>query len=209
MQDNAADAIRKGDATAVDYLRKAIALEPENTKTQKLLAQMINDQHSEAETLLTAGNLDEASTAIEHCRPPHHRIHPDRQPETPSQPRNPSRTGQAQTSTDTGCRRHWNGNGNTTATTTNATTSSDDTNDTTQYLERAQRAISYGNLSSGDDRSESAVSYLSSLLEKTPDHPEALKLLEKVVTLQQDNAVSLLRKRDTEKARTSLDESQR
>jgi hypothetical protein len=90
--------------------------------------------------------------------------------------------------------------------TTTSTTAVDD--DARQYLERAQRAISFGNLNTGDDRGESAVAYLSTLLEKTPAQPDALKLLAKVATLQQENASAAMRKRDTEKARTALDNSQ-
>lgn len=213
LQDKAADAIRKGKLfsndpdtpSAVDYLRKAVALEPDDTKTQKLLAQMINDQHSEAETLLAAGKLDEASTLLSTA---------DRLITEFTLEDSLKRQVSLESEVEQAKRKQALEPGATATTTTSAITSPDltststETGDATQYLERAQRAIGYGNLSAGDDRSESAVAYLSTLLEQTPDHPEALKLLEKVVTLQQDSALAMLRKRDTEKARSSLNDSQ-
>ncbi|MGB3919128.1 MAG: hypothetical protein WBL07_16965 [Thiothrix litoralis] len=221
LQDNAADAIRKGklfstdpeQPAAVDYLRKAVSLEADNIKTQKLLAQLINDQHAEAEALLAAGKLDEASKrlrttddliseftladSLKRQVSLESAVKQAQRKQALEQETNPSAPDTSDNATDT----------TTPATSTSDVTESSDDN-AQQYLERAQRAISYGNLNTGDDRSESAVAYLSTLLEKTPDHPEAMKLLRKIVTLQQDEALAMLRKNDTEKARAALDNSQ-
>lgn len=216
LQDKAADAIRKGNLfstdpnqpAAVDYLRKAVALEADNTKTQKLLAQLINDQHTEAEALLTAGKLEEASKLLsttdrlitEFTLADDLKRQVSLETEV-EQAKRKQALEQASSSTTTAP---------SPMTTPSATGSiiSNTTDDARQYLERAQRAISFGNLSTGDDRSESAIAYLSTLLEKTPNQPEALKLLKKVVTLQQDDALTLLHKHDTDKARTALNDSQ-
>jgi tetratricopeptide (TPR) repeat protein len=223
LQDNAAAAIRQGNLfstdpeqpAAVDYLRKAIAMNADDTKTQKLLAQLINDQHTEAEALLSANKLDEASTLLSTA---------DRLITEFTFADGLKRQVSLETEVEQAKRKQALAQATTTSSTvtaTNATTPpsvATDTNTTTnttavdddarQYLERAQRAISFGNLNTGDDRGESAVAYLSTLLEKTPAQPDALKLLAKVATLQQENASAAMRKRDTEKARTALDDSQ-
>lgn len=216
LQAQAADAILQGKLlsnnpdtpAALDYLRQAIALEPDNTQTQTLLAQLINQQHAEAETLLNTGKLDEASkllntadrliteftladslkrqVSLEAAVSQAQRkqaLAPQPEPETP-------------------------------AATAATITSPEPIPDTaapaadTNNLVRARAAIDYGNLSRGDDRSDSAITYLSPLLEKIPNHPEARALLEKIVDTQQKAASTHLSKRDTEKARTALNDSQ-
>lgn len=224
LQDNAAAAIRNGNLfstdpaqlAAVDYLRKAIALNTDDAKNQQLLAQLINDQHTEAEALLNAGKLEEASTLLSTAD----RLITEftfadglkRQVSLETEVEQAKR--KQALAQETSSNITATTDGTLPATPTDATSNSTSTSptavddDTRQYLERAQRAISFGNLNTGDDRGESAVAYLSTLLEKTPDQPDALKLLEKVATLQQDNALALLRKRDTDNARTALNDSQ-
>ncbi|MEZ5454139.1 MAG: hypothetical protein R3E93_15170 [Thiothrix sp.] len=217
LQEKAADAIRKGKLVseepdtlaALDYLRKAVALEPDNIKTRKLLAQMVNDQHAEAENLLTQGQAEEAGKLLaatdrlitEFTLADSLKRQVSLETEVEQAKRKAALAAENNGEPDTAKAADADKN----TTDTNAETA--DTN-TTQYLERARRAIGYGNLNSGDERSESAVAYLSTLLEKSPSQPEALKLMEKVATLQQEKAVSYLGKRDTETARSWLDESQ-
>lgn len=71
-------------------------------------------------------------------------------------------------------------------------------------LARAREAIDRGHLS----HNEGALDYLEPLLATTPNHPAARELLEKVVDAHQSAAREHLGKRDTEKARAALDESQ-
>jgi tetratricopeptide (TPR) repeat protein len=85
---------------------------------------------------------------------------------------------------------------------------SGENNKAQHYIERAKRAIDYGNLTEGDDRSESATQYLETLLSEYPNHNEGTKLLAQVAQLQQDAAQAALRKGNTEKARKALDASQ-
>ncbi|OQX07889.1 MAG: hypothetical protein BWK73_26915 [Thiothrix lacustris] len=212
LQAQAADAILQGkllsdnpdSPAALDYLRQAIALEPDNTQTQTLLAQIINQQHAEAETLLNTGKLDEASkllntadrliteftladslkrqVSLESALGQAQRkqaLAPPEEPATPAANATPPDT--AALATDT---------------------------DQADTLARAREAIDYGNLSRGDDRSDSAIAYLSPLLEKDSKHAEALTLLDKIVDAQQDAASTYLRKRDTAKARAALNDSQ-
>jgi tetratricopeptide (TPR) repeat protein len=222
LQDNAADAIRKGNLfstdsaqpAAVDYLRKAIALNADDTKTQQLLAQLINDQHTEAEALLSAGKLDEASTLLgtadrlitEFTFADGLKRQVSLETEVEQAKRKQALTQETSVTAPPDSTPPAIAADTPSSSTTPSPLAIDD--DARQYLERAQRAISFGNLNTGDDRGESAVAYLSTLLEKTPDQPDALKLLEKVATLQQDNALAHLRKRDTDKARTALNDSQ-
>ena len=220
LQDDAADAIRKGNLfstdpeypAAVDYLRKARALESDNIKTQKLLAQLIDDQHTEVESLLAANKLEEANklllttdqlisefTLADSLKRQVSLESDVKQEQRKQALSEESSTDPTTTPTDTP----------TTPTTSASTSDTASTSDNAeQYIERAQRAINYGNINTSDERSESAVAYLSTLLEKTPEHPEALKLLEKVVTLQQEETRAMLQKHDTEKARSLLDDSQ-
>ncbi|UOG91408.1 MAG: hypothetical protein L3K52_14555 [Candidatus Thiothrix sulfatifontis] len=212
LQAQAADAILQGkllsdnpdNPAALDYLRQAIALEPDNTQTQTLLAQLINQQHAEAETLLNTRKLDEASkllntadrliteftladslkrqVSLESALGQAQRqqaLAPE--PEIPDASATPSLPDTAPQVADT---------------------------DNSDNLARAREAIDYGNLSRGDDRSDSAIAYLKPLLEKDSNHADALTLLDKVVDAQQEAASTYLRKRDTAKARTALNDSQ-
>lgn len=212
LQAQAADAILQGkllsdnpdNSAALDYLRQAIALEPDNTQTQTLLAQLINQQHAEAETLLNTRKLDEASkllntadrliteftladslkrqVSLESALGQAQRqqaLAPE--PEIPDASATPSLPDTAPQVADT---------------------------DNSDNLARAREAIDYGNLSRGDDRSDSAIAYLKPLLEKDSNHADALTLLDKVVDAQQEAASTYLRKRDTAKARTALNDSQ-
>lgn len=214
LLEQAATAIRSGKLTsdnpdqpaAVDYLRKAVALQPDDTKLQKLLAQMINDQHSEAETLLTAGKLEDASKVLatadrlitEFTLADSLKRQVSLETEVEQAKRKAALTAEPGVATTLPP--------DTTASTTLPPGSLDET--TTQVLERAQRAIDYGNLNSSDERSESAIAYLRPLLDKDPKHAEARKLLETLVAQQQDKASSAMRKRDSNTARTWLDDSQ-
>lgn len=206
LQAQAADAIRTGKPAALDYLRQAVALAPDNTKTQQLLTQLITDQHAETEALLSAGKLEEASKLLsttdrlitEFTLADSLKRQVSLEAEV-SQAQRKLALAQEQETPAT--------NATIPPETTAAPSDTDDTN-SRQYLERAQQAISYGNLSRGDDRSESAIAYLSPLLAQTPDHPDAMKLLEKIVAAQQEEARTLLSKRDTDKARTALNDSQ-
>jgi serine/threonine protein kinase len=207
LQAQASDAILQGKLlsdnpdtpAALDYLRQAIALEPDNTQTQTLLAQLINQQHAEAETLLNTGKLDEASKLLstadrlisEFTLADSLKRQVSLEAAVSQAQRNQALAPEPETPADT-------------ATLSDTATPAADMDN----LARAREAIDYGNLSRGDDRSESAIAYLSPLLEKTPDHPEALTLLEKVVDAQQEAASTHLSKRDTEKARTALNDSQ-
>ncbi|MEB4592854.1 hypothetical protein VSS37_17885 [Candidatus Thiothrix sp. Deng01] len=197
LQEKAADAIRKGklastdpnSPAAIDFLRKAVMLEPDNIKTRKLLAQMVNDQQTEAENQLAVGKAEEAGKLLAATdRLITEFTLNDSLKRQVSLEQTQREAAQA---------------------TDNATTGVNNVDaDSADYLERAQHAIELGNLNDSDERSESAVSYLSTLLDKSPNQPEARSLMTKVATLQQEKAVSSLQKRDTDTARTWLDHSQ-
>lgn len=218
LQAQAADAILQGKLlsdnpdtpAALDYLRKATALDPDNTQTQSLLTQLINQQHAEAETLLNTDKLDEASKLLSTA---------DRliteftlADSLKRQVSLEAAVSQAQRKQALAAASEPNAaiatppdNAEPAAP---AADTDNDTGNDQQYLARAQQAINYGNLSRGDDRSESAIAYLNPLLEKDPEHPAARTLLQKIVDAQQEAASTHLRKRDTEKAREVLNDSQ-
>ncbi len=218
LQAQAADAILQGKLlsdnpdtpAALDYLRKATALDPDNTQTQSLLTQLINQQHAEAETLLNTDKLDEASKLLSTA---------DRliteftlADSLKRQVSLEAAVSQAQRKQALAAASEPNAAiatpPDTAAPAAPAAAADNGTGNDQQYLARAQQAIDYGNLSRGDDRSESAIAYLNPLLEKAPDHPAARTLLQKIVDAQQEAASTHLRKRDTEKAREALNDSQ-
>lgn len=214
LQAQAADAILQGKLlsdnpdtpAALDYLRKATALDPDNPQTQSLLTQLINQQHAEAETLLNTDKLDEASKLLSTAdRLITEFTLADRLKRQVSLE---AAVNQAQRKQSLTAASEPNAAITTPSDTAESAAPGADAGNDQQYLARAQQAIDYGNLSRGDDRSESAIAYLNPLLEKYPDHPAARTLLQKIVDAQQEAASTHLRKRDTEKAREVLNDSQ-
>lgn len=183
----AKDAMQAGklfsnDATkpaAADYLKKAFALDAENTAAKKLLLKMVDDQQNEAETLLKAQRYDEADKVL---------LTADKLITEFNLGESLSRQMQLETQTDQAIR-----------TKTEAA----------NFIDSANRAIDYGNLMRGDHRSESAASYLAALFEAHPKHAEGTKLLKRIIRSQHEQATVALQKRNTETARTLLDDSQK
>ena len=65
------DAIHRGNIlskddkpAALDYLRKVYQQDPSNSEAKTLLAQLVDDQQAEAETLLSSGQVDAADTLL-------------------------------------------------------------------------------------------------------------------------------------------------
>jgi serine/threonine protein kinase len=202
LLEDAASAIRKGNVYstdsdkpgAVDYLRKVLMVEPDNSIAQKMLVQMVNDQHAEAETLLANGLTDEAAkllsttdkfiteftladslkrqirleTELEQKKSGVTKT----QDSPPTEEKAPEESGPK------------------------------------QYIEKINKAIDKKDLLPDDGHSENAVTYLSKLLDAEPQNPEGLKLLQKVVELQQSEAQSQMHKGNAVKARAYIDGSQ-
>jgi hypothetical protein len=165
--------------TATYYLRKVIKLDANNEAAQKLLNQLVKDQQANAEVLLGKGQQSEAGAILKETDELITSFNLiDSLPEQ-------VRMEAELNNKDSG-----------------------ENNKAQHYIERAKRAIDYGNLTEGDDRSESATQYLETLLSEYPNHNEGTKLLAQVAQLQQDAAQAALRKGNTEKARKALDASQ-
>lgn len=229
LLEKAAIALRKGkiltsnnaDPSAVDYLRQVAAQDPDHPDLKKLLAQIIDAQHRDAETLLSAGNAEEAhkllsvtnnliseftfadalkrqvslETAVEEAR------------------RKAAPAATAEMTTDTTAPAN---SALPLADTTEASSTPPATIETTASLttpnaalEQARKAIEYGNLTTGDERSESAVAYLAPLLAQNPKDSEALKLMKDIATAQQEKAKKLMEKREVEPARAALNDTQK
>ena len=69
--------------------------------------------------------------------------------------------------------------------------------------------MGYNNVMQGDERSESAVGYLSALFEAYPNHPEGTKLLKRIIRQQHEQASGALQKRNNDEARRYLNDSQK
>ena len=165
--------------TATYYLRKVIKLDANNETAQQLLNQLVKDQQAKAEVLLGKGQQSEAGDILKETDELITSFNLiDSLPEQ-------VRMEAELNNKDSG-----------------------ENNKAQHYIERAKRAIDYGNLTEGDDRSESATQYLETLLSEYPNHSEGTKLLAQVAQLQQDNAQAALRKGNTDKARSALDASQ-
>jgi tetratricopeptide (TPR) repeat protein len=165
--------------TATYYLRKVIKLDANNEPAQKLLNQLVKDQHSKAEVLLGQGKQSEAGDILKETDELITSF--NLIDSLPEQVRMEAEVNNKD---------------------------SHENNKAQQYIERAKRAIDYGNLTEGDDRSESAMQYLETLLSEYPNHSEGTRLLAQVAQLQQDAAQAALRKGNPQKARTALDASQ-
>jgi hypothetical protein len=87
--------------------------------------------------------------------------------------------------------------------------STQETNKAKHYLQSAERAMGYNNVMQGDERSESAVGYLSALFEAYPNHPEGTKLLKRIIRQQHEQASGALQKRNNDEARRYLNDSQK
>lgn len=218
----AAIALRKGkmltsntaEPSAVDYLRQVAVQAPDHPDLKKLLAQIIDAQHRDVETLLGAGNAEEAhkllattnnliseftfadalkrqvslETAVEEAR----------------------RKAALAAGTDaTTLADNATTSASASSVATDTTTTTPVSAETLAALEQARQAIAYGNLTSGDERSESAVAYLAPLLAQNPKDSEALKLMKDVATAQQDKAKQLMEKREVEPARAALNDTQK
>jgi serine/threonine protein kinase len=164
---------------AADHLRKVLAIDPENVAAKKMLIQMVNDQHTEAASLLENGRNDEAAAVLAAS---------DKLITDFTLTGSLQRQVQLETQAERPNQEHGKAS---------------------QYIERANHAIEYGNLMQGDDHSGSAVGYISALFDAFPDNPEGTKLLEKVVRTQHERASSALRKGNTDNARQQLNDSQK
>lgn len=164
---------------AADYLKKAFALDAENTAAKKLLLQMVDDQHNEAETLLKAQRYDEVDKVL---------LTADKLITEFNLGESLSRQMQLEAQTDQAIR---------------AKTEAEN------FIDSANRAIDYGNLMRGDHRSDSAASYLAALFEAHPKHAEGMKVLRRIIRSQHEQAMAALQRRNIETARTLLDDSQK
>ncbi|QTR49119.1 serine/threonine-protein kinase [Candidatus Thiothrix anitrata] len=165
--------------TAAHYLTQVLELDPENISAKTLALQMVDDQQREAETLIKARRYSASQEVL---------LSADK---LISQFKlNDSLKRQVELEMQ-------------------ADPAFQNTNQATQYLQGAERAMGYGNLMKGDDRSEGAVDYLSTLFELHPNHPEGMKLLKRIIRQQHDMALGALQKRNTETARTHIDDSQK
>lgn len=187
LLDDAEQAIQKnnllshdpGKPAAAGMLAKVLKLDPENTEAKHLLTRMVNNLHDTAETEINQHHQDKANELL---------------------------------STADGLITQFNLTDSLERQAhlevlTNQVNS--DQGQVKQYIERANRAIDYGNLTEGDDRSNSAVAYVSALFDASPNNPEGTSLLKKIVGIQHDEAGAALRKNDTDKARKLLDDSQK
>lgn len=179
IQDNKLLSDDPNKPAASTYLGKILKLDPENTEARQLLSDMLNDLHDEAENQIEQHNQEKAETLLSTAD----KIISDFTLKDSLQRQAKLETQAEQLGYDK--------------------------TRTTHYVERAERAIDYGNLTEGDDRSDSAIAYLSALLEASPNNPEGISLLKKVVRLQHNQASAELRKNSTDKARTLLDDSQK
>lgn len=167
-----------GQPSALEPLRKILALDPANAAAKKLAARMVDDQHSEASILLAAGKTEDARKLL---------LNADKLISELALTDSLQRQVRLESQLEQGNR---------------------DTQKVQTYLDSARNAMQYGNLMQGDGRSESAVAYISTLLQEQPNHPEAIKLLKDIARTQQDQALSALRKNNPETARSLLDNSQ-
>jgi serine/threonine protein kinase len=207
LLEDAASAIRKGNVYssdsekpgAVDYLRKVLMVEPDNSIAKKMLVQMVDDQHAEAETLLANGLTDEATkllsttdkfiTEFTLADSLKRQIRLEAELEQKkSGVTKPEGTPPIEEK----------------ATEEKATEASTPE----QYIKKINTAIDKKNLLNTDENSENAVTYLNKLLDTDPKNLEGLKLLGKVVELQQSEAQSQIRKANATKSRAYIDASQ-
>lgn len=219
LLEKAAIALRKGkiltsnnaEPSAVDYLRQVATQDPDHPDLKKLLAQIMDAQHRDAETLLSAGNAEEAHKLLSVTN---NLISEFTFADALK------RQVTLETAVEEARRKTALATGNDTATTPDAATSSlavttatsptaQATPETLVALEQARKAIEYGNLTTGDERSESAVAYLAPLLAQNPKDSEALKLMKDIAIAQQEKAKKLMEKREVEPARAALNDTQK
>ena len=181
----AGEAISKGkllssgdNDSAADYLHKARELDAENPELKKLATRIVDEQHSEAASLLGTDDYEGARKILSNT---------DKMIADFTLTNSLQQQVRLETQTSRGNREEQK---------------------ISQYINSARDAIGYGNLVEGDDRSESATAYISTLMDEYPDHPEGKKLLREIVATQQDKALGLLRKNNPEDARKLLDGSQ-
>lgn len=164
--------------SAADYLFKIKELDAENPELKQLAASMVDDQHSEAANLLASGDYEGARGLLSDA---------DKMITEFGLTDSLQRQVRLETQTEQGNREEQK---------------------IDQYLTSARNAVSYGNLVEGDSRSESAMAYISILMDEHPDNPEGKKLLREIVETQQDDTLNALRKNNTGEARKLLDGSQ-
>lgn len=168
--------------TATYYLAKVLKLDSENAEARQLLTQIVNKLHDQAETLISQQEQNKASKLLATSD----KIIADF---------TLSDSLQRQVKLEIAAEK--------------AGHEQDGQAHTEQYIERAKHAIDYGNLTEGDDRSDSAIAYLSALFDASPNNPDGIKLLKKIIGLQHKQAKAELRKNNTDKARALLDDSQK
>lgn len=168
----------KDDDSATTYLNKVRELDSENAELKRLATSMVDKQQNEAATLLESGAYDAARESLSTA---------DKLITEFALTNSLQRQVQLEAQADQNNR---------------------DQEKLKEYIASARKAIDYGNLVEGDDRSESAIAYLNTLMDEYPNNPEGKKLLKEVVRNQQDEALSAMRKNNAEDARKLLDGSQ-
>jgi serine/threonine protein kinase len=187
LLDDAEQAIQKhnllshdpGKPAAAELLAKVLKLDPENAEAKHLLTRMVNNLHDAAENEINQQHQHKANELLSTADNIITRF---------TLTDNLERQAHLEVLADQ------NNSGQTY---------------TEQYIERANRAIDYGNLTEGDDRSNSAVAYISALFDAAPNNPQGITLLKKVVGLQHKQAETALRKNNADQARKLLDDSQK
>ena len=164
---------------AANYLTQVLELDPENITAKKLSLQMVDDLHREAEGLLKARRYDAANEVL---------LDSDKLITEFNLTDSVQRQAQLEIQADQ---------------------STQETNKAKHYLQSAERAMGYNNVMQGDERSESAIGYLSALFEAYPDHPEGTKLLKRIIRQQHEQASGALQKRNNDEARRYLNDSQK
>ncbi|MBU0656518.1 MAG: hypothetical protein KJ914_15455 [Gammaproteobacteria bacterium] len=183
---NAEDAIQQGKLlstgsngnSAADYLSKVLELDAENAEVKKLATTIVDNKHTEASKLLDSGDNDSAREILAQA---------DKLITEFALTDSLQRQVKLEAQNEQGNREQQK---------------------LQEYITSARSAIRLGNLTEGDERSESAAAYINTLLDEYPDNAEGRKLLKEVVQSQQEQALSSMRKNNIGDARKLLDGSQ-